>query len=1106
MQKHAQSSSTDPTTETDTHKASEEGQGHLRFDAHGRWCTGRSKLIDWEGTTGTNDPSVTGSVTRDVLRAREDPDGHTYTVLELAHLLRSSVVQQRVMSLRILARVLETAHPSTRPEHAPVTTTWADLWAYLLKDVQMVDLLRRTLDDEHAPVVTATAKCIETLVCPPKEAALLDAAHRARGNRQWTPLAPMQRDALGCPWKGTGQSALGHEDTSEEMQTIEDQLDPLQALVRRDLLPRIRYLLQVHRPPGSRHTLLMILCAVARHSSSLCDKILQCPYMVECVQEVESSAEDPIHSAVVLELIGLLCRGSRNCAVALLEKGLLSHLLRHTMLESSRANHLHRHVYEIWGDAAAYGLLTDDHQHLYRVMQKDLAPPKEDASDGQLQACAAAFCMLEQMSTTVVGQAQKSVCVDRTSLLGNLSMAAEHACLWLDPGFLERACNPGAKPPYLLAFGGVLRFLRQLIHNDGNVSSGPVVQRVMKIRKDVQQNLLEMASTVESGVNQLMKRALGQELAEKCTPGEALTEGSVAAADFLHSIYSILNDVDGLEGLSRLMQETLLQIFRNGAALHPNSGFSMVMWTPPVAAFEQMRSPQVSLLSDLVLGARRYPHTPEQTQGGISRALEEEKDAIEKERHLTCLLSMIRPGEETKARSFLASFFSIEALHNMAKCGQSRILQFAVSNRTATALVLYEDVEDSQQQKHAVKPLNLIGDSSSLTSLSENLKSLYEHLFCQERSCALDSLLLPAEGSCLPLGFSWFLEPLKQVDALFSLEKAPGIKLGESGLCLLLLIHLALETTSNCSLQCVPKTEKLSCLSSLFASEQDLFRMDDIRIVLAGLLDSYTMDGLLCDKEKTRGVCQENLPSSSQLEATTRSAENVWLLAMEIAPLVGHYCAVSFGDKLFGRFVAYHMQPRAPASVRISVWQVLINNRSLHLLPWLSECAGSGQDYLALSDNLKAKAPVQQANQEDELMLLELYMDVFGDLSLYKLSTREVDTSVALWIIIYQLSAFFFGDDSAAHPEGCQPSATSSTKILQSRQRLLRRAILEWDEHALNMVLHSPENPSFSPHKDFGHTYHNSGMMVDCGRRRNLLLQACQNRRDLTERLSAFGL
>lgn len=1106
MQKHAQSTGKDPTMETDKHGAEEDGPGHLRFDAHGRWRARRSERTDWDGTTGTTDPSVTGSVTRDVLRAREDPDGHTYTVVELAHLLRSSVMQQRVLSLRILAHVVETAHPSTRPERAPDGTTWADLWAYLLKDVQMVDLLRWTLDDEHAPVVTAAAKCIETLVRPRREAALLEAAHRARGNRRWTPLAPMQRDALGCPWHTAGQAGRAHEDPSEEMRTIEDQLDPLRALVRRDLLPRVRYLLQVHRPTGSRHTLLKILCAVARHSPGLCDEVLKCPYMVECLQELETSAEDPIHNAVVLELVGLLCRGSKNCAVALLEKGLLSHLLRHTMLESSRESHLHGHVYEIWAEAAAYGLFMDDHHQLYRVVQKDLAPPKEDASDGQLDACAAVFCMLEQMSRTVGGEAQESVWVDRTSLLGNLAMAAEHACLWLNPGSLERAIDPGAKPPYLFAFGSVLRFLRRVIHEDWNPSAGPVVQRVMETRKDVEQNLLAMTSTIGSGVDQLMKRAFGQVLANNFTTGEALTEGSVAAADFLHSTYSILDVVDGFEGLIGLMRETLLQIFTNRAPLHPDSGFSMIMWTPPVAAFEQMRSPQVSLLSDLVLAAKGCPCTPEQIQGGLSRALEEERNAVAQEGLLSCLLCMVRPGEETKARSFLASFFGVEALHNMIECGHSRIQQFAVSNQTATSLLLYGGVEDDQQQKHAIRPLHLIGSVSSLSSLSESLKRLYEHLFCQEQSCALDSLLLPAEGSCLPLGFSWFLEPFKRVDALFRVEKALGVELGESSLCLMLLIHLALETTSNCSLQRVPKAEKLRCLSSLFASEQDLFRMDAIRIVLAGLLDSYTMDGFVHDKQQKSGVCQESLPSSSRLEAIVPSSENAWLLATEISSLVGHYCAVSFGDKLFGRFLAYHMQCHAPASVRISVWQVLINNRSLHLLPRLSECAGSGQDYLALSADLKAEAPAQQTNQEDELMLLELYVEVFGDLSLYKLSTKEIDSPIALWIIIYQLSAFFFADDIAAQPEEIPFRPTSCARVLQSRQCLLQRAILEWDEHAWNAVLHCPTNPSFSPHEDFRHAFDSSRRMVDRGCKRNLLLQACQDRSDLQERLASLRL
>lgn len=1088
------------------------GPGSLKFDAKGNLCETNLTNSDWDRTTGTTEASVTGSVTRDILRAQMDPGSHTYTMVELAHLLRSSVLQQRVLSLRILAQVFEMAHPSTRSASTPKGTSWAEVWAFLLKDIQIVDLLRLMLDDEHAPVVTAAAKCIESLVCPPGESALLNATSRFRGTHRWEPLAPLQRDAPGCAWKATTQEARGNIENSEDTQMLQDQLDPLRALVRRDLLPRLRYLLHVYRPPGSAPTLLRILCAVARHSPDLCEDVMQCPHMLECLQELEASAEDPVISTAVLDLLKLLCRGSRACTRELLQKGVLSHLLRHTMLESSRGNHLHTCVYDVWAQAAAYGFELINNDHLFQVVQKDLVLASEDVADEQLEACTAVFCMLEEMATVFRNKEEWDDRVNCASLKGNLTMAAEHACLWFQDECSQIVYEPGTKPLYLLAFASVCRFMALVLDDSSAVDDSQVVlagslsRRLDDIRKIVGKSFSEKIPANEEGLFLLIEQSFGQQAVDSCSKGEALTECAVASSVCLHATLSLLNVLKGFDDVLELLQKALLQAFTASNLLCPDSSFSMVMWTPPVAAYEQMRNQQVLLLSDIALALQRDPGTSKQGQGGISSALDRERRVLEQEGLLTCLVCMVRPGEETSAQHLLRAFFCEQALHRMFECGHSKLQQFAASDCTATKLALEGSTEGGSQQIQDIMPQHFLQSDTSLQRTSANLIKLYEYLFLGEHSSNIDTLLLPAEGSCLPLGFTWFLEPFKRVDELLFVEEEAGIKVSESDLCAMLLIHMALESSSNCSLQYVPGAEKLGFLAFLFASQQDLFRIDAVRVVIAALLDTYTMDSSTENSQDLRKHRQDSSSPTSQSQTTGDSRQDFWLMATEVTSLVEHYCAVSFGDKLFGRFLAYHMQRRAPTSVRISVWQVLVNNRALHLLPKLSECAGSGYDYLALPDTFDVRNPAGQAKDQDELMLLELFVDILGDLDLFKLSIEEMDSPITLWIILYQLSAYFFGEGFAARRGDGQLTQTASSTTLSSRQCLLRRAIQEWNEHAWNVVLHFPLQPSFSPHIDCEQACQSSWGMAGREQKRDLLLQACQECNDLKGKLSLLGI
>lgn len=116
--------------------------------------------------------------------------GEGYTLEEACLLARSSLPQQRVLALRLLAAVLARSRPSVHSSGqrrqvrlppkllegaavaAPEAVECGDVWRHALHAADVAVVLRLALDDSHLAVVGAAAEALAVLVGPSEEGGL----------------------------------------------------------------------------------------------------------------------------------------------------------------------------------------------------------------------------------------------------------------------------------------------------------------------------------------------------------------------------------------------------------------------------------------------------------------------------------------------------------------------------------------------------------------------------------------------------------------------------------------------------------------------------------------------------------------------------------------------------------------------------------------------------------------------------------------------------------------------------------------------------------------------------------------------------------------------
>ncbi|RAL53194.1 hypothetical protein DM860_006866 [Cuscuta australis] len=241
----------------------------------------------------------------------------------------------------------------------------------------------------------------------------------------------------------------------------------------------------------------------------------------------------------------------------------------------------------------------------------------------------------------------------------------------------------------------------------------------------------------------------------------------------------------------------------------------------------------------------------------------------------------------------------------------------------------------------------------------------------------------------LPLPLHWFLSSLSAIPCSKNSSDTAGfLEVAKGGLFFLFGIEAASNFFGAVSsespsgipggpLLYVPIIWKLHALSILLLTGTGILEDGNSRVAYENLQGIY---GQLLDAQGRTEVKSLNFQSEIHDSYSTF-----------IETLVEQFAAVSYGDLIFGRQVAFYLHRPVEASVRLATWRALCSAFALELLPPLDKCISAADGYLE---------PV-----EDDERILEVYIKSWVSGSLDRASTRS---SASFTIALHHLSTTVF--------------------------------------------------------------------------------------------------
>ncbi|KAK2580074.1 hypothetical protein KPH14_012357 [Odynerus spinipes] len=269
------------------------------------------------------------SVDKGLYHHGEEPERPGYSLQELLQLSRSSTQQQRCTALTTLANILE----NSRKGWYDKALQPAPLIVLSQRDVLL--LLRFSLDDTSIAVVTATLQAMRAFIFSEADEVCLD---RMFGwDRYMEPtLKPSPTD-------------VKDENTLKDHELA--QLDAVSALLRSDILLRIRYILsEMQPPPVGVICALEVLTRLARHSHIVSLNIASVPNLLYTIisnfmplsanrlatyDTVNNAYGVPVTAAIRLCRI-LICYGGKAVAEKLVQLKIVQPILSYVSSEAGK--------------------------------------------------------------------------------------------------------------------------------------------------------------------------------------------------------------------------------------------------------------------------------------------------------------------------------------------------------------------------------------------------------------------------------------------------------------------------------------------------------------------------------------------------------------------------------------------------------------------------------------------------------------------------------------------------------------------------------------------------------------------------------------------------
>jgi len=295
--------------------------------------------FDFKGNLIARDADV--PVTAALYHHGEEPDAAGYTLEELFHLSRSTILQQRVIALQTLANIIRQAH-----------TGVYDLELQLplipkLIEAGLVFLVRWAMDEQVEVIFMIALECLASLIAPKTDEKILEETFHWPCGYLQPMLTPPEID-------------LGEKKNESDLNDIEIlEQDLIKCLFRMNLLKRILYLFDRMRLSpsivvvNSVKNSFFILIRMARHSLSCANQIFEEKQLMDFIirQFIPESAvpsDDGILYGQLLPEALKLCRvlasHGTNLAASLIERyefqnRLRNHLVAAVNTPSSLATH-----------------------------------------------------------------------------------------------------------------------------------------------------------------------------------------------------------------------------------------------------------------------------------------------------------------------------------------------------------------------------------------------------------------------------------------------------------------------------------------------------------------------------------------------------------------------------------------------------------------------------------------------------------------------------------------------------------------------------------------------------------------------------------------------
>ncbi|XP_070582281.1 RNA polymerase II-associated protein 1-like [Ptychodera flava] len=311
----------------------------------------------------------------------EEPEAPGYTLEELFHLSRSAAMNQRVISLQTLAKVIYNYR---------IDNLGGRLGAPLIPrliDAGLVFILRWSLDDSSEAGIAAAVDGFKSLLVQPADEECIDKVFPWYRGHEMHPLVPTEND------DEDDEDDPEDKDDKNKHETELLEQDVIKGLLKMKFLERIRYILEVCRPaPTVVVNIIQVLTRIARHSPESCHEIMKCPRLMNTLfsaflpttwKLTDGSVMENIYGypvRPVLKLIRVICSAGRNMAAILLTKyNLMSVIVRYTtqdptdmQLQIGEAYMLSVEAFYTWKVCISYGLASNSISELYPVLMQHL--------------------------------------------------------------------------------------------------------------------------------------------------------------------------------------------------------------------------------------------------------------------------------------------------------------------------------------------------------------------------------------------------------------------------------------------------------------------------------------------------------------------------------------------------------------------------------------------------------------------------------------------------------------------------------------------------------------------------------------------------------------